>query len=253
MALEGLAMLPGSRLRQTRERLGLTYRDVERASYQLAGKRGRSNFIIHISRLADIENHGAIPGPHKIYSLAAIYHLNPLEVFEWYDVPLGKHFQDGAELGAPQTHLASPPISLHLPLRFDPGFDPRRTELLARMVESWGQLEGTFFNGHTRHLYGYVGLDDRTMEPLLRPGSLVLVDPSRRQIRNDGWHNEFERPIYFVDVRQGYRCAWCVLEGRNLILQPHSLSPCPPRVLRTPDEAEIVGEVTGAVMRLQTP
>jgi len=29
-------MLPGLRLRQARERLGLTYRDVERASYELA-------------------------------------------------------------------------------------------------------------------------------------------------------------------------------------------------------------------------
>src|ERR1700752_4575470 len=88
----GTAMIPGSRLRQTRERLGLTYRDVERASYQLAGKRGRPDFIIHISRLADIENHGAIPSPHKIYSLSAIYHLDPVQVLEWYDVPLGSHF-----------------------------------------------------------------------------------------------------------------------------------------------------------------
>ena len=29
-------MQPGTRLRRSRERLGLTYRDVERASYELA-------------------------------------------------------------------------------------------------------------------------------------------------------------------------------------------------------------------------
>jgi hypothetical protein len=46
------------RLRQDRERLGLTYRDAERASYELAARRGRPDFIIHISRLADIENRG---------------------------------------------------------------------------------------------------------------------------------------------------------------------------------------------------
>jgi hypothetical protein len=38
-------MLPGLRLRQVRERLGLTYRDVESASYELAALRGSSNFI----------------------------------------------------------------------------------------------------------------------------------------------------------------------------------------------------------------
>jgi hypothetical protein len=59
-------MLPGLRLRQARERLGLTYRDVERASYELAARRGRPDFIIHISRLADIENRGVVPGLHKI-------------------------------------------------------------------------------------------------------------------------------------------------------------------------------------------
>jgi hypothetical protein len=32
-------MLPGFRLRQSRERLGLTYRDVERASFELAAQR----------------------------------------------------------------------------------------------------------------------------------------------------------------------------------------------------------------------
>ena len=38
-------MLPGFRLRQVRERLGLTYRDVERASFELAARRGRPEFV----------------------------------------------------------------------------------------------------------------------------------------------------------------------------------------------------------------
>ena len=47
-------MIPGLHLRQTRERLGLTYREVEKASYQVAGNRGRSDFIIHILSLIHI-------------------------------------------------------------------------------------------------------------------------------------------------------------------------------------------------------
>lgn len=246
-------MAPGSRLRQTRERLGLTFRDVERASYSLAEKRGRHEFIVHISRLADIENRGVTPSLHRIYSLSAIYHLSPVQIFEWYDIPLNHLFHDGVELPAPNTHLASPPIFIKLPMRFDPGFDPRKTELLSRMVEAWHELEGLMFNGHVRQQYGYVGLDDHMMEPLLRPGSLVLVDPARRQVRASGWRNEFERPIYFVDIREGYRCAWCSVEDHKLILQPHQLSPCSPRVLRMPDEAEVVGEVVGIMTRLRTP
>ncbi len=243
-------MLPGSRLRQSRERLGLTYRDVERASYELASQRGRREFIIRISRLADIENHGVTPNLYKLYALAVIYHLNPLDVCQWYEVPLLHHFSDGAHLASRKTHLAAPPTELRVPLRFDPGFDPRRTECLTRMVESWGQLEATLFNGRPRLQYGYIGLDDHMMEPLLRPGSLVLIDPALQQVRNSGWKNEYERPIYFVDVRDGYRCGWCLREGPRLILQPHPLSPCMPEVWRWPDEAEVVGQVTGVVMRL---
>ena len=38
------------------------------------------------------------------------------------------------------------------------------------------------------------------MYPLVRPGSLVQIDDSRTQIRQTGWTNEFERPIYFFEL-----------------------------------------------------
>ena len=243
-------MLGGSRLRQARERLGLTFRDVERASYLLAGQRGLPDFIVHISRLADIENRGVVPSLHKLYSLAVIYHLNPVKVCQWYDVPLDEHFADSGKLTAPNTHLAAPPSSLSLPLRFDPGFNPSRTEYLTRMVERWGHLEGTMLGEQPRYHYGYIGLEDHRMDPLLRPGSLVLVDPARQQVRNSGWNNEYERPIYFVEVHSGFRCAWCMQMDHELILQPHPLSSCAPEVLKWPGEAEVVGQVVGVVMRL---
>ena len=69
-------MFPGISLRQVRERLGLTYRDVEQASYELAQRHGRPEFIVHISRLADFENSGAVPSLHKLFSLCSIYHLD---------------------------------------------------------------------------------------------------------------------------------------------------------------------------------
>ena len=101
-------MLPGLRLRRVREQLGLTYRDVERCSYEIAAKRGRPEFILHISRLADMENRNVVPGLHKLYALAVVYHLNPAEIFRWYEVPVDEFFADGAMFPAPQTHLGSP-------------------------------------------------------------------------------------------------------------------------------------------------
>jgi transcriptional regulator with XRE-family HTH domain len=246
-------MLPGLRLRQVRERLGLTYRDVERASYELASRRGRPEFILHISRLADIENHNVVPGIHKLYTLAVVYHLDPLQLCGWYEVPVDDCFADGSTFPSPQTHLMAPPKSLRVPIRFDPSFDPRRTEYLSRMVERWGRFEGTLTNGNGHYCYGYIGSADRRMVPLLRPGSIVLVDTTWRQIEDECWATEHDRPLYFVDVRDGYRCGWFHRDGDRLVMQPHPLSRCVPESWRTPDEAEIVGKVIGMVMRLDQP
>ena len=246
-------MLPGLRLRQAREKLGLTYRDVERASYELAERRGRPDFILHISRLADIENRGVVPALHKLYTLAAIYHLNPLEMFRWYEVPLEECFHDGMSSKVPETHMMAAPTSLRIPMKFDPAFDPHRTELLSRMVEKWSRFEGVLTISNNHHLYGYIGISDHRMAPLLRPGSIVLVDTSRNRIEDGHWTTEHDRPMYFVDIREGYRCGWFHQDGTRLVMQPHPMSRCLPEAWRMPEEAEVVGRVEGIVTRLSEP
>jgi hypothetical protein len=123
------------------------------------------------------------------------------------------------------------------------------------MVEQWGQFEGVLTNGavHACHRYGYVGLSDRRMMPLLRPGSIVLVDASVRDIDDDDWSTEHDRPIYFVEVRGGYRCGWFHRDGGLLAMQPHPLSRCLPESWKMPEDAEVVGRVIGVVMRLNEP
>jgi hypothetical protein len=118
------------------------------------------------------------------------------------------------------------------------------------MIERWGDMEAVFFTESSRYLYGYVGLDDLRMHPLLRPGSLVLVDPKLRQIQNSGWTNEYERPVYFIELHRECRCCWCRSENGKVMLVPHPLSSCAPEVYRCPEEAEVIGQVVGVAMRL---
>jgi hypothetical protein len=91
------------------------------------------------------------------------------------------------------------------------------------------------------------------MAPLLRPGSIVLVDASVHKIDDGDWTTEHDRPMYFVELRDGYRCGWFHQEGSRLVMQPHPLSHCLPESWRVPEEAEIVGRVTGVVTRLNGP
>lgn len=88
------------------------------------------------------------------------------------------------------------------------------------------------------------------MFPLLLPGSLLQVDEAKTEVVAGVWRSEFERPVYFVETREGFRCCWCSLKGDQMVLQPHPLSPVPVKVLRYPQEAEVVGQVVGVAMRL---
>lgn len=244
---------PGLRLRQTREALGLTYRDVEKASYQIAVSRGRPDFILHISRLADIENRGVVPSLHKLYSLATILHLDPLEISNWYEAPFGQTFYDGASFPPTRTHLSAsllPPVAS---CATEPSCSSKGTELLQQRPAAVVPMPHVESSGNGQYRYGYVGLSDRRMVPLLRPGSTVLIDTTLRRIEDTEWSNEYDRPMYFVELRNGYRCGWFQKEKSRLIMQPHTLSRCAPEAWRTPEDAEVVGQVVGVVTYLSEP
>ena len=88
------------------------------------------------------------------------------------------------------------------------------------------------------------------MYPILPPGSFVQVDESKSRVEEGSWRSEYERPIYFVETRDGYTCCWCSMRREDIILQPHPLSPVPVRVLRHPQDAEVLGQVVGVAMKL---
>jgi hypothetical protein len=88
------------------------------------------------------------------------------------------------------------------------------------------------------------------MYPILPPGSFLQIDESKNEVINGVWRSEYERPIYFVETREGYTCSWCTLKHDQLVLQSHPLSPVPVRIMSHPRDAEVVGQVVGIAMKL---
>ena len=88
------------------------------------------------------------------------------------------------------------------------------------------------------------------MYPILPPGTFVQIDESKTRVIEGAWRSEYERPIYFVETREGYTCCWCTLQQEGLVLQSHPLSPVPVRMLKHPQDAEVIGQVVGVAMRL---
>jgi len=93
-------------------------------------------------------------------------------------------------------------------------------------------------------------LRDYSLFPVILPGSFLQIDPTETKIKTGVWRQELERPIYFIELRDGYACGWCELKDGQLILVPHITSPQPIRRFSHLDEAEIIGRVTGVAMRI---
>ena len=127
-----------------------------------------------------------------------------------------------------------------------------QTNLVSRMFEGWGEIPVALLQqiDLRNSVFGYIGLEDYTLYPWVRPGSLVQIDSRQKAIKTGVWQSEFERPIYFVELRDSCVCSWCDLDGNQLFLIPGPQSGQQIRRVRYPMDAEIVGRVTAIVMPL---
>lgn len=250
---------PGEFLKQTRNRLGITTREVEELSRKVAVDTANAEFYISNAWLTQLENKSSVPSIYKLFTLSVIYRMKFTELLAIFGVILDDALRLQTSLPLDNTHLASMETfdrdkSVTFPIRFDRGFSMDKTSLLSRMVELWGEVPiSVIQNLDVRHCqYGYIGMDDYSMYPLLRPGSFVQIDGQITRVSASEWHTEFDRPIYFVELRDSYVCSWVELKGSQLTLIPHPLSGAVIRQLAYPDEAEVIGQVTAVAMRLVT-
>jgi transcriptional regulator with XRE-family HTH domain len=251
---------PGERLKEVRTQLGLTTREVANLSRKIAEAERNSEFLVSSPWLTQIENEkSTVPSIYKLFTIASIYGLAYSTLLAMYGVNLKKLNVFHAGMHIEKTHLteyieSGEPESkyLELPVRFDAGFNLSETNLLSRMIETWGRVPMEFIQHlDLRHrLYGFVGFSDYTLYPLLRPGSFVEIDPERKDPRRRPARSEFDRGIYFVDLRSEYACGWCEIIDNRLLLIAHPLSPTATRSFEYPQEAEIIGQVTGVAMRV---
>ncbi len=237
--------------------MGISTREVEKLSRQVARAHGRPDFYISHSSLADIELSDSTPSIYKLYTLSVVYRMSFVDLVSLYGIDLDLISRNQMTVKLPKTHLVAQEVydkELHItfPLKFHENVRIHETNLLSRMVEAWGDVPIAFLQhlGIRERIYGFIGMKDYTMYPLIRPGSFVQIDANDKKAESPPWDNEFERPIYFFKLREGYACGWCQLESRALNIIPHSLSPSAIRRFNYPEEVEIVGRVTGVAMPL---
>ena len=258
MTPDGLTRSSGAKLKQLRDRLGLTLRAVEARSRTLALEKKSQDYFVSRGWLNNVENSSLTPSIYKIYALGVIYHEKWSDILALFGVHVAEIGRDQALFGLPNTTLVSQVAepdaadNIVVSLRVQEDLQLEKTNLLTRLREIWGEIPVPLLQhlDMKKFVYGYVGLEDFTMYPLIRPGTFVQIDENQRKIKPGTWRNEFERPIYFIELRGAYLCSWCEIKDGHLLSIPYSTSPCEIRRFPYPREADIIGRVIGVTMRI---
>lgn len=233
-------------LKTLRKERNITVRQVEQASRRIAEAKGDKRFCISNGWLAQLENGISDPSIWKLSSLSVIYRTSLLDLLRLYNVDV-----DDKE-------------------NYRPVADPHLTQLLSDKSDANGRSQGNRLKplytcllselkmigpeGSESHIiYGYLGLKDFTMDPMIRPGALLKIDTSQNKLTTPAWRNEFERPIFFIELRDAYACGWCELQGDQLLIIPYHSYTASVRRFTYRREAEIVGRVIGYSTRCVDP
>ena len=248
---EGGKVPVGQKLKAFRCDRHITVRQVEQASRRIAEAAGDKRFCISNGWLAQLEKGTSEPSIHKLFSLSVIYRVQFMELVRLYGVDLDEAKKYEAVANPHLTQL----LSLDLK-------DKELAELsrvsafnfsrgTTSLIPDGKTLRNTTSLAHIKtpkaavNAYGYIGLKDLTMYPLIRPGAVVQIDTTQQKLQTITWHSDYDRPIYFIELRDAYACGWCELQGNQLLIIPHHSSPVAIRRLTYLKEAEIVGRVVG--------
>ncbi|HEY2467778.1 MAG TPA: helix-turn-helix transcriptional regulator [Terracidiphilus sp.] len=237
----------GAKLRAARQKCGLTLREVEERSVRLAQEWGKESCGISASWLDRVEREGRGLAIAKFVMLAVIYSIPPEQLLA-YCPPASNGPQSSEPISAPNTTLLldKGPLEEHarlwLPDSVAADPVPNDTSLIA---------QESHLPSHYRR--GIIGRLDKTLDPMIRPGSIVLINTQRRAIAHRReWTNEFDRPVYFLITHTKYICGWCELDkpGEWLTLVPHPLSYADNQRWRYKKEVEVIGRIAAVLLRL---
>jgi transcriptional regulator with XRE-family HTH domain len=239
----------GEKLRTIRVRWGLSLREVKERSEKLAKEWGSESYGISGSWLARLERGKHEMTVPKLITLSAIYSEPAEELLrEFQPKPTSSGVCLSEELRGPNTTqlVTGGPLDVQarqlIPDGFASTFIPEQTTLLP--------LEDELAASPYRR--AIIGRRDRTLAPMIQPGSIVKIDIQKKAIlsRKD-WTNEFDRPIYLLLTRDGYVCGYCELaEGGMLTIVTHSLSGQPFQHWKYKKEVDVIGRAVAVVMRL---
>jgi hypothetical protein len=229
----------GEMLRTVRSQWGLSLRDVKDRSKALAQQWGSRSYEVSYSWLGKLERGEHDMTVPKLISLATIYSRPPEDLLREC-LPKTTNSTIGFQVAGPNATVVVAGGVLEqqardlLPDDFGSRAIPEQTMLLP--------MDHSTLAGPYRR--AIIGRRDRTLDPMIPPGSVLKVDTRMRAIApRKEWTNEFNRPIYLLETRKGLICGWCELDREEdwLTLVTHSLSRVPCKRWKYRKEVQVIG------------
>jgi transcriptional regulator with XRE-family HTH domain len=213
-------------LRTIRLQRQLSLRDVEEQSFRLAQGWGNEAYRVSASWLYSLEREEHEMSLSTLVVLANIYDLPAAQLIRSV-FPDSPHAVSLHELSVPNAtgRVRTPDHTTVHPA--DNGILPARFE---RAV---------------------IGRQERTLDPMVPPGSIVYIDTNERIIPTQrNWADEFHRPIHFLLTWDAYVCGWCEVDEDSewLTVIPHPLAPVSVRRWRYRTEIENMGRVVAVTV-----
>jgi transcriptional regulator with XRE-family HTH domain len=239
----------GALLRSIRTEWGLSLREVKDRTELLAKRWGSPRYASSFSHLAKLELGRHDMRISTLISLSHIYSKRP-ETFVDACLPPEYHSPLSDPLEGPNSTVLITEGRLHeraerlLPLNGMSPDIPENTALIA----------GDLRSQRNRYRKGIVGRKDRSLYPMIRPGTIITVDTHQRAIvSHKEWTDEFDRPIYLLYTRNGYACGWCQLTegGTRLNVVSHLMAKLDVLPLAYGKDVEVVGRVVSVAMSLE--
>jgi transcriptional regulator with XRE-family HTH domain len=239
----------GGKLRATRLAWKLTLRDVEKRTTRLSEQWGDPAYRISASWLDRVERENRELSAAKLVVLASVYSLTPEQM-------LGI-VQTAATTQALLDEQNKPNVTMYTDGRLDDDAKVMLPDDLwaGQEPEKTGYLPPDTATLPAHYRRAIIGRQDRTLEPMIRAGSVLMIDTQKKTIAGRReWNHEFDRPIYFLYTRDGYTAGFCELDRENewLTVIPHALSYESNRRYRYKKEIEVVGTVVAVASR-RTP
>src|SRR5260370_15551343 len=218
----------GKRLRAKRERRQLSIRDVERSRQRIVEEKKTPAYYVPHNWVSDLENGKSKPRLEKFHSLSLIYKCDINEILALFGLNIGDLDKEQGLIALPYTHLSGRAISRAEPmvptsLKLQDKVLLEQTNLVHRMFQGLGEMP-LFLVQHAGVrdvLYGYVGTEDYTLDPLIRPGTFVQIDPHHNNVTKGILPSQSDRPVSFFHLPNiSYACGWCDYYRSRLLLVP---------------------------------